>query len=408
MLLEDWPSIVDDDGSGKKGTRGTKSLMDSIRAAIEAMIHSAANPTLAPKDIIDQVKAAAGTLADLDARISGVINPDGTANVPTTPILRNQAGSAINLCRNSTFFLWSAGIALAPDYWVVNNGTVALVGSGELNEARKVGAKAAKLTWVSGTALLSNNILDSMAYLDHLKGEKIGFGAWVQAGIAGKVQIQISDGAITTKSGFHSGNGEWEWLSGVHTMSGSSTSLNVALLNAGPGDAYISGVVVCLGDMAPGRWYPEPVLRESRLIELAGNLTVGDQKKILFFERPLRIDNLQAFALTAPVGASLNVDFEKWLGIADGWASMVTAGPIVANGDSLGAMQPSGDYSRRCLKGLFASSGVGLGLTANCYMRLNIDQVGSGTPGADLAVRVDYVRCLHPFEDQLAFDFQGF
>lgn len=407
-----FPAVIDDDGSGKTGTPINKAWSDSVKSGIDTLIHSSTNPTLDPKAIIDEVKAARGSKASLDLRLDVSLNEDGTLIVPASIVtlaqLQAQAGSAINLCKNSTFFLWSKGKTLDPDYWVSSNGTVSISGTGETDTTRKIGAKCARLTWTSGLANLSQLIIPAadFASLDFLKSAKVGFGMWVKSSIVNQASIQISDG-VTTTAAPHTGGGAFEWLSGVHTMSAAATSLNFALVNGQAGPIYGSGGVVGLMDAAPARWYPERLVRGSMMVELPGTQSVGDGKKYFHFARPVRIDNLQIFFITGPTGASFNIDFEKRKAAA--WSSMIGGGgSFVAAGDSVGDFQTSGDYDLRCLSGLHLGAGAAFPAGVDDRLaRLNIDQVGSTVAGADAFLRVDGVQCVHPFEDQLSYNFQG-
>lgn len=412
-LLDGWPSIVDDDGSGKKGTPVNKSWADAVKAEIEDKIHSTTNPTETPKSITDEVVNLRGNKANADARISGVIDDDGALITPASLIsqaqLQAEAAAAINMAKNSTFFLWSGGLTSAPDYYTLANGTITIAGVSEGDTTRKIGAKCAKVTWGSGVATLTQKIIQAADFsnLDHLKVDtkKVFFGAWVNTSIASHARLQVDDGTLTTETSYHSGATGWEFLGGVHTLSGAATKLDLAFRVESSGSAYISGVVFGFGDVAPTLWRPEPFVRGFAMLELPGALQVGDGAKYLHFARPVRIDNLQAFMVTGPTGASLNIDFEKRENGA--WQSMVTAGPLVAAGNEMGDMQPSGDYDHRCLSGLFLGSGAGFAGANDKLARLNIDQIGSSVGGSDLFLRVDGVQCFHPFEDQIAHDFMG-
>lgn len=74
------PSVlpVDDSGSGIDGTIWDNAYMTAFVAAIDFLIHSGTNPTVAPKDAIDKIEAAKGSLIDLAARLAISLNNDGT------------------------------------------------------------------------------------------------------------------------------------------------------------------------------------------------------------------------------------------------------------------------------------------------------------------------------------------
>ena len=414
MTVLTFPTITDDDGTGKSGTVVNKAWADAVEADIESRIHSATNPTLDGKDITDEMVNLRGNKASADARISGVIDDDGALIAPASIVnssqLQSQAGAGHNLCRNSTFFLWSAGLTSAPDYWALTGSpTITITGTNETDTRRKIGEKAFKLTYGAVAGYLDQLILNSTAFtkLDHLKGEtkKISFGGWVYATIANHASIIIGDG-VGEEEVFHTGTEGWEFLGGVRAISGSATELKIRCKVAATGSAYFSGLTASFGDFAPTLWVPERIIRGQAMLEFVGSQVNGDGKKYLHFGRPLRVDNFQAFAVTGPVTSSFDIDVEKRE--SSGWQSMVTAGEIIADGDEIGDMQTTGDYNNRCLSGLFLGSGSGLpsGL-GNKLMRINLDDVGSGTSVADVFMRMDAIQCIHPFEDQLAYNFLG-
>ena len=110
--------------------------------------------------------------------------------------------------------------------------------------------------------------------------------------------------------------------------------------------------------------------------------------------------------LTDPVSSSINIDVEKFEPTTS-WVSMGTAGALIDDGDGVGQWlltTTDADYDHRCLSGWFGASGELAATGQEDKMgRLNIDQIGSGTAGADLFLRIDGVQCIHPFEEQLSF-----
>jgi hypothetical protein len=417
-LLAGWPTLTDDAGDGTSGTVLDKSVFDTIKSEIENVTHSTNNTTIDPNDITDEVVTARGNLTSLEDRIDGVIDSDGALITPASIVsssqLQSHSASALNLIKNSTFWCWPKTLASDPAYWKVANGTIAIAGTGQSDTQRYVGQYCAKVTHSSGTATLSQIILDTtdFANLDHLKVEtkKIGVGCWIYTGIASHARIQVADGNTTTESDYHTGTPGWEWISTVHTMSAASTKLTIVLQNTQAGSCYFSGVVANFADFAPALWWPEPKVRGSANIEIAGPLSTGDGKKLISFARPIRLDHIQAMVGTDPTGDGIDIDFEKYEP-TDAWASMGTAGELIADGDGTGQWLMSTTATRlhdRCLRGWFGPSGeLAASGQENKIARLNIDTVGLTTPGKDMFMRIDGVQCVHPFEDQYAFDDQG-
>lgn len=68
---------TDDSGAGTDGTKQNQSFWSSWRDALNTLIHSVTNPTVTPEDIIDEVVAARGNKANLDARLDVSLDDDG-------------------------------------------------------------------------------------------------------------------------------------------------------------------------------------------------------------------------------------------------------------------------------------------------------------------------------------------
>lgn len=80
MTLVTRQGMADDSGVFTDGTVVNKAFFDQIYGQIDDQCHSTTSVTtqaLKPKAITDEVVAARGNRASLDARISGVISPDG-------------------------------------------------------------------------------------------------------------------------------------------------------------------------------------------------------------------------------------------------------------------------------------------------------------------------------------------
>lgn len=68
---------VTDDPNGESGTVFDSVWVDAVEASIDALIHSATNPTLSPADTTDEVVEARGTFDTLNDRISAIVDIDG-------------------------------------------------------------------------------------------------------------------------------------------------------------------------------------------------------------------------------------------------------------------------------------------------------------------------------------------
>jgi hypothetical protein len=102
-----------------------------------------------------------------------------------------------------------------------------------------------------------------------------------------------------------------------------------------------------------------------------GNLAVGVGGARWYANRPITVTNIRASVGTAPVGASLIVDVNK-----NGVTMFTTQAnrPTVASGNFIDS----------------ASVPDVVAMAAGDYFTVDVDQVGSTTPGADLTVQIEY------------------
>src|SRR5574341_691175 len=115
MGLSNWPTLVDDDGSLTLGTEIDKAVFDAIKASIEADMYSSTNPTVTAENAIDEVVAARGSKASLDARLDVALNEDGTLKSQASLVTAASAQELpqTNMVVNDVFLIWAAGDAVA-------------------------------------------------------------------------------------------------------------------------------------------------------------------------------------------------------------------------------------------------------------------------------------------------------
>src|SRR5262245_20913046 len=125
--LTTWPAFSNDQGDLQTGTVLSEATLgvgeggNSMKAAIEAVLHDPANPTETPASIISEVVDARGTEASLDARLDVSLNEDGTLKEQASLATKEQVADAFgtqNWLANDDFKIWSQGDSAAPDYWV--------------------------------------------------------------------------------------------------------------------------------------------------------------------------------------------------------------------------------------------------------------------------------------------------
>src|SRR3972149_5365617 len=109
--------MSDDSGLFTDGTVVNEAFVDQIYDQIDDQAHSTTNPTIKPKAITDEVVAARGNLASLDARLSGVVDDDGNPVAAAGQATETQVARAegnFNLVSNPDLEDWAAGGAAAP------------------------------------------------------------------------------------------------------------------------------------------------------------------------------------------------------------------------------------------------------------------------------------------------------
>lgn len=399
-------SPTDDDGTGNTGTAVNAAWVAAIKASIEAAIHSAANPTVDPNEITDEVVTARGASLTLDARITALESSVG--GVPTPGAILAGVGKA-NLMMDELFLIWAAGDAAAPTCYTLTGagGTVARCGTALADTNSKIGDFCARIRRVAADTTLAQNVISGPAILRApaaFRGKVAGIGAWVRSTSIAGARLYIDDGVGTTYSTANAAANTWEWLSLQRTLNAASTSITVGIINdVNAADAYISGPTFFLGDIgdAPVEWVPSPTMLETVQFFIPGNQALAAPKIVWASHRPGIVKDVVLTIATPPTGASIKVDVNSWDGVA--YTSMYTAGtrPEIAIAGAYGGSQPtSGTYARRCLAQQYGNeSGAGTRLS------VDIDQIGSGTVGADMTVSIRILVPARFYESVLDYNF---
>jgi hypothetical protein len=408
--LDLWPSIVDSNGTPGTGTVINKTnVWDVQKSAIEDLVHSTANPTVKCKNIIDEVVAARGSKASLDARLDVGLEEDGTIKLPgsavTTTQLRSQLG-AVNLLSNDTFLIWPAGDTSLPADWVTASGsaTYARSGSGisSPNDKQKAGLFALAITnagKVEQQVIPAAQFTNSSAEI--FKGTKFAFGCWVYATIASHARIYLDDGGTPTTSKYHSGTAGWEFISVkadlsqlVHQVSATATKLHFGLEVASAGTAWFSGPTLLYSDFAPNWHIPAPKAIGSLVFPFVGEPVLVNAEKRFRFGRPALIRSVSIDAESNAGTTAMIVDLDHWDGSA--WQSIFSTRPQIVSAATADAA-PDGTYRYRC----FAA---GHGTTiADARMRVIVDQA-TNSGGKHPVIRVLALQYMRPLEDFLAYN----
>jgi hypothetical protein len=403
-------SYVDDTGDGQSGTIIDAAFLDSIADDITA-VQTASNDVLA--EVID----ARGNLPSLDARLDQAMDEDGNIRQEAVQGLVGIA-SGLNLVGNDTFLCWPNGDALAPAYYVLSGvgAAVARTGSGLADTNRKWGRYAARLTsGAAASGVLTQTLVGGtdIAFATALAGKRLAFGCRVRCLSAGVARVTVHDGVSTGASEYHSGQTTtgpeldgWEWLTGIHTISSGPSILNIICQvdpSGGAIDAWFSGLTVVFDEITLGDWKPALVTRKQFVTGAAaggiliGNATTG-QKAYFSVDRPAVVRAVQLVCNTAPTGAALIVDVNSRDSVGNYTSMFAGSGtqPTIAIGAFAGGVLPDGTFARRCLTTQFGAS-----ILEGGVIRVDVDQVGSGTAGADVSITIMYESWNRPLDELL-------
>jgi hypothetical protein len=145
-----------------------------------------------------------------------------------------------NLVTNGDFEDWSSGPSAAPDGWV-------LFGAGGAVEREstliKVGEYSAKITYGTATTYIKYIIPNPIS----LRGRIITLGCWVKASSASRGRIQISDNINYQFSNYHSGSGDWEWISTSFTVGAAATAVHAKMMVYNADSVYYDGAILVEG-----------------------------------------------------------------------------------------------------------------------------------------------------------------
>jgi len=130
-------------------------------------------------------------------------------------LIKNSLDSA-QLLDNGDLENWTAGVAVAPDSWLLANGSVAR------SATHKIGTYSAALTR-SGVDTALTEEFHADKGIAYWQGRTVTLSIWVQASDA-NVTIKIQDSVGRTDSSAHSGGGDWELLTVSRTIDSSATS----------------------------------------------------------------------------------------------------------------------------------------------------------------------------------------
>lgn len=307
-----------------------------------------------------------------------------------------QSQGAVNLLADNTFMVWAAGDAAAPSYYVLGGGgaSVARSGTGLGDTTRKWGAFAAKVTAAGASAFLNQTLLSSSSYDDGMDGRELSVGAWVYCASASSGRIALYDGATSTSSSYATA-ATWTWLTAAHTVASTATELTFSFEVATTKTCYLSGPTAILGPVAPE--YPQPSQTETQTLTFffPSTCATSTDKAWFSLERPAILREVQLHAATAPATQAIIADVEVYNGAS--WNSAYSTRPQIAATGTSGSAAPDATYRYRTFAAMHGTT------TTDARGRLQIDQCGSGTLGADVTVHLRFLTFTRPLEQFLLY-----
>lgn len=264
MTVVTRQSMTDDSGTFTDGSAVNKAFIDQLYDQMDDQAHSTTNPTVKPKAITDEVVAARGSKASVDARLDVALNEDGTLKTQSALVsaATYQAGLASrNVAVNGDLDDWTLGGALAPDSFTLTGAgaTIARTGIAQADTFHfgTGSGFAAKVTRVGNDWKLTQDIIATAVFAQYVnvKSQKVSVAVKGKTAIASYLRIVVDDGVTTTASTYHTGGNTEEHLSVTHTISASATKLSVYVEGTGSnGDGYLGGLQAVFADLAPTDW----------------------------------------------------------------------------------------------------------------------------------------------------------
>lgn len=150
-----------------------------------------------------------------------------------------------NIIDFGDFESWSKGTSTAPDGWSMT-GTAGSVSRETSNI--KFGTYAMRIiSGASGVYAAEHAFLSPTVYA----GRTVKFGAWVKCSTASKARVYVDDGVTArVNSSYHTGGGEWEFLTAELQVDQTPTELTFGCEVAGNAvTAYFDGAIAAEGEV---------------------------------------------------------------------------------------------------------------------------------------------------------------
>ena len=201
---------------------------------------------------------------DSGVTIEGVLIKDSEIDIAQLGELDNQ--SFTSLIKNGDFESWSAGASTIPDGWTLT-GSGASIARDATN--KKINVYGAAITVADSVfTYLYQNIQNPASYANRT----ITIGGWLKTSVASRLMIAIYNGTTDVESVFHTGSGNWEWLSVTTTVSASPTTLRgqIRIQDGAVATFYGDGLIVVEGSIVPA-FSPKPLVDDGKTVQIDSN-----------------------------------------------------------------------------------------------------------------------------------------
>jgi len=110
-------------------------------------------------------------------------------------------------------------------------------------------------------------------------GRTVTFGCWVWASVAGRADLQLTDGVTNTQSATHSGSSAWEWITITKTLDATPALFHARVrVTTGDTAAYFDGAILVEGSLCPA-FSPKPaelIVQETEVYNAAAPVAWTD------------------------------------------------------------------------------------------------------------------------------------
>jgi hypothetical protein len=420
-----WPTVTDDSGNLTSGTKFDAAYDQAAQDTLDALLHSSADPTVSPADVIAEMKDARGNEASLNARLSGVVDADGNPVGVVAPSHIRNGFVYGNLLANDTFAMWALGDAAAPDHWTISGSGAAVarcgVGQADTTVLSGMDHFSAKLTYGSAAAILYQDAIaaGALARLDQgflnryrpvdangaqLAGYDDDADPTLNAYLIGHVKcsgaslarLRLDQGTPGAYSDYHPGDGSWHTLiAGPMSHSVSAGRYRAQCRVEASGSAYFQGLSMVLTPAGLAPMYVPARVRYKTLTYYTNNPATG-VLTYFTFARPAFIVGAQMQCLTAGTGTAATCDLLT--PISGTYQSLFATLPTIAINQLVGAAQAcdpaAANYRRRTIRPALSANATQVD---NTSLRLDYVDDGGGAL-RDLMVTIHYFEYDRPLE----------